>query len=279
MIRLTLAASARRIMHTVPVLSFALAVAAGPVHAQQGDLQARVAAAPDGTVRIAFAAREGVCGDGDCVSTHGDRSWHLRHSGSDDVEWEHECEGGPVRVVIELRDHVPVRMHTYVGGHWRTPRSGGPPVTDLGTVSAAAAADLLLSFARRLPSSPSSEAIFPATLADSATIWPALAMLARDPTRPTRTREQAVFWLGQAAADVTAGLDSIAEDGGVDRSVREQAVFALSQRPRDEGVPALIQIATNNHDPDIRRKALFWLGQSGDPRAVSLFEQILTGPR
>jgi len=55
-------------------------------------------------------------------------------------------------------------------------------------------------------------------------------------------------------------------------------VFALSQRPRDEGVPALIKIARQNPDPELRRKAIFWLGQSEDPRAISLFEELLTRP-
>jgi HEAT repeat protein len=133
-----------------------------------------------------------------------------------------------------------------------------------------------MSLARTSSTSPGSDAIFPATLADSATIWPTLVGLARDASRPHRTREQAVFWLGQAAGDVTGSLDSLAVDDTVDQGVREQAVFALSQRPPEESVPALIRIATTNHDPDIRKKALFWLGQSGDPRAIDLFEQILT---
>jgi HEAT repeat protein len=60
--------------------------------------------------------------------------------------------------------------------------------------------------------------------------------------------------------------------------VRETAVFALSQRPRDEGVPALITIAKKNPDPELRRKAIFWLGQSDDPRAIALFEELLTKP-
>jgi HEAT repeat protein len=64
----------------------------------------------------------------------------------------------------------------------------------------------------------------------------------------------------------------------VDREVREQAVFALSQRPRDEGVPALIRIAKTHNDPEIRRRAIFWLGQSNDPRALALFEELLTRP-
>lgn len=234
----------------------------------QETIGSRVAAAPDGEVRMAFAARPGVCGDGDNISTH-DRHY------SSDVEWDVECQDGPVRVVMHVQDHVPIRLHTYVGGRWRQP-AGGMTVTDLGTVGASDGAHYLVELARTIESPVGGDAIFPATLADSATIWPALLGLARDATRPHRTREQAVFWLGQAAADVTASLDSLAVDETVDEKVREQAVFALSQRPREESVPMLIQIAKSNRDPEIRRKAMFWLGQSGDPRAIDLFEQILT---
>lgn len=60
--------------------------------------------------------------------------------------------------------------------------------------------------------------------------------------------------------------------------MREQAVFALSQLPEARGVPVLIRVATTNRDRAIRRKAMFWLGQSDDPRAVALFEDILTKP-
>ena len=38
----------------------------------------------------------------------------------------------------------------------------------------------------------------------------------------------------------------------------------------------MIAVAKTNKDPEIRKKALFWLGQSGDPRALDLFEQLLT---
>ncbi len=90
------------------------------------------------------------------------------------------------------------------------------------------------------------------------------------------TRRQAVFWLGQAAGDeAVKGLDSIATDGGGDIEIRKQAVFALSQRPADEGVPILIRIARSNRHPELRKSALFWLGQSEDPRALTLFEEIL----
>ena len=63
--------------------------------------------------------------------------------------------------------------------------------------------------------------------------------------------------------------------GTDDEEVKKQAVFALSQRRNGEAIPALIEVARNNRYPEVRRSALFWLGQSGDPRAISLFEEIL----
>jgi hypothetical protein len=89
-------------------------------------------------------------------------------------------------------------------------------------------------------------------------------------------RKKAVFWLGQRAGEeITRDLGELANSESEDEKIREQAIFALSQR-RGEGVPALLQIARTNPDPRLRKRAIFWLGQSGDPRAVDLFESILT---
>jgi hypothetical protein len=256
------------------VAGLAAAASAG---AQSGTLESRIAAAPaDGDVRMSFTARPDVCGEGRSIITNTHSRVVRGSESSNDVQWDEDCEHGPVRVVLRLHGHTPTALRAYVGGRWREPGADATTVTDLGAVPAPDAAAYLLRLARTLPSSAGSDAIFPATLADSATIWPALTAIARDSTSPSRTRKQAVFWLGQAAGDATASLDSLAQDRRVDEDVREQAVFALSQRPRDEGVPALIRIAKGNTDPDLRRKALFWLGQSGDPRAIDLFEQILT---
>ena len=41
-------------------------------------------------------------------------------------------------------------------------------------------------------------------------------------------------------------------------------------------VRKMIRIARTNRDPNLRRTALFWLGQSKDPRALDLFEELLT---
>ena len=237
---------------------------------QQPDLARRIAAAPDGEVRMTFAARPGLC-DGH----------HRYMSGDDDTDVQYdedECDDGPVRVVLWVSAHEPIRLHTHLGGRWR-PRAN-ITITDLGVLPASAAADYFLGLAEQKSTHVGREAIFPATLADSAVevrIWPRLIALARDNSKPNETRKNAVFWLGQAAANATGALDSLVTDNSVDREVRESAIFALSQRPRDEGVPILINVAKNNHDPELRRKAMFWLGQTGDPRALELFESILTG--
>ena len=69
-----------------------------------------------------------------------------------------------------------------------------------------------------------------------------------------------------------------AEDEDGDFEVRKSAVFALSQLDNEEGVPSLIRVARTSPDPRIRKNAIFWLGQSEDPRAIALFEEILTTP-
>jgi hypothetical protein len=237
-------------------------------------LARRISDAPDGKVRFEFAARPDLCANGGYVS-HGNRSrmsWDSDYS--DDVEYTEDCMHDPVRVVLTKSGGQVARIRTYVGGHWRTPTA---TVTSIGPVSTREATDYLMSFASSASSKVGSEAILPATLADSVQVWPALLRLARDEARPKEIRTQSVFWLGQMAGEsITQNLADLTGEAAVDREVRKQAVFALSQRPQRDGVPALIQIARTNRDPEIRKTALFWLGQSRDPRALALFEEILS---
>lgn len=225
------------------------------------DLSQQLARLPDGTVRLSFAARAGVCGSGEHninVSDPGD-------------EWEADCADQPVRVALQLSGRRVVAVRTYVGGRWR-PDSAAK---DLGMVSAPEASRYFLELAGR-PEELSGDPVFPAALADSAVIWPALIRLARDSRLPEERRRTAVFWLSQQAGAVAGrALDSIAGDDRGNLEIRKQAVFALSQRPPDEGVPALIRVVRTNHDPELRKTALFWLGQTDDPRALEVFEEIL----
>jgi hypothetical protein len=231
--------------------------------AQAQSLSQRVQRVQDGKVRLSYATRPGVCGNGRNISVA---------RPTDD--WESDCQHGPARVVLDWRDGKLVKVDTYVGGRWREP---GAEVTDLGTVGAADAAAYLLDLAARVPGSVGDDLIFPATIADSATVWPQLARLGRDASVPRETRKSAVFWLGQAAgAEVTRTLGHLVEDT-TDREIQKAAVFALSQHKGDDAVPMLIRIAREHKDPEVRKAAMFWLGQTGDERAVAFFEEILTG--
>jgi hypothetical protein len=241
-----------------------VALLPAPLAAQS--LAQRVRGAGDGTVRLSFAAREGVC-------SRGPGSITIIDEDEDDEEWESDCERGPVRVSLRMEGGRVAESETYVGGRWR---AGRGRVTDLVLVPAREAADLLLGLAPQVGDDDGGELVTAATLADSVVVWPQLLRMARDTRVREETRRQAVFWLGQAAGDqATKGLDSIAADGGGEIEIRKQAVFALSQRPADEGVPVLIRIARTNRNPELRKTALFWLGQSEDPRALTLFEEIL----
>ena len=251
--------------------------------ALQGGLADRVAAAPDGQVRFSFATRAGVCGNGrNVISLECDDGSCGRHRTSSGNYYDDDggcpCEPGPARVALEKRGGQIVRLRTYVGGAWRA--AADARVTDLGAVPAIAAARYLLDLAARGSGDAGHDAVFPVVLADSLTVWPDLLRLARADSVPRETRRSAVFWLGQAAGEAaTRGLTELVDDSSVEVEVKESAVFALSQLRREEGVPILIRIARTHASPSVRKKALFWLGQSGDPRAIALFEELLTRGR
>ncbi|MBI2401359.1 MAG: HEAT repeat domain-containing protein [Gemmatimonadetes bacterium] len=215
-----------------------------------------------GPVRFSFEARPGVCGNGRNISTSRSTS-----------DWEPWCEPGPVRVAVELRNGRAVDLDTYVGGRWRTRRD---PVTDLGTVEPADAVAYLLSVTRDGTGSAAEHAVLPIALADAET-WPQLLALARDSSRSRAVRRSAVFWLGQAAGEAAVeGLPGLIAGPDEDLEVKKSAIFALSQLRQGGGVEPLIQIARSNRDPRLRKQAIFWLGQSDDPRAIALFEELLT---
>ena len=251
-----------------------------PAAASAQSLDARVAAAA-GDVRFAFTSRPDVIGNGrniiqwSCDSGPCRQQIDGNYSDGEGDDWRSACDTGPVRVTLRRREGRIVGLRVAVGGRTPTSVTG----TDLGRVAAPDAARYLLALASRAEGDLGSHAVFAATLADSVTTWPDLLRLARNRDVPEQTRSSAVFWVSQAAeVAATRGLHALIDEDATDREVREQAVFALSQRPREEGVPVLIRIAQSHRDPEIRKKAIFWLGQSNDPRALALFEQLLTRP-
>jgi hypothetical protein len=241
---------------------------ATPLHAQS--LASRIAAVDDGAVTFHYASRPGVCGDGESFVRTGRHSYHGSWSSKRAME---PCIFGPVQVRLTLEDGVVHRVETWVGPlRSRNAR-------DLGLVSAPEAARYLMTIAERATSKAGAKAIFPAVLADSATVWPALFPIARD-ARARAARQDALFWLSRFASGAVAGRpnDPFAEDEETkteDEELKTHAVFVLSQLPREEGIPQLLEVARSNPNWRVRSSALFWLGQSGDPRAIELFEAVL----
>jgi hypothetical protein len=95
----------------------------------------------------------------------------------------------------------------------------------------------------------------------------------RDPD--AHVRGQALFWLAQTASRRAPDAIRSAAFDDPEIEVKKKAVFALSQLPKDEGVPLLMSLARTHKSYEVRKQAMFWLGQSGDPRALAFFEDVL----
>ncbi len=232
-------------------------------------LASRIDAVRDGRVRMTFAARAGVCGNGSSWyrSRDGGRSGTFNGSwngyGGNDVE--NSCEQGPVRVVVVREAGDTKEIRTYVGGRWRADTG----VTDLGTVSATTAGTWLLQQAERGADRPARGALTAATLADSIDAASTLLRIAKDDSRGQDVKSSAINWLGEVVGDrVSSTLDSIAYEPG-DRELRRTAINTISRRPADEGVPALIKMAETLPDKELRRSAVQALARSKDARALA----------
>ena len=239
----------------------ALVLFAAPAAAQ--DLAARIATSRGDRITFTFLGKEGVCGDGENFNfggvrrTMGSRNW--------------DCEEGPVRVTLQMNGRQIMRLRTTVGG---AIPSGAD---DRGEGPAAQAADWLLALAERGEGRVSEEAVMPAAVARDVVIWPRLAAMAKRHSLREETRKQAIFWLGQQAADVAVGpLEEVLRDDP-EREMQQMALFALTQQHTDRAIDILLRTARTHRDREVRRTAFFWLGQSEDPRGIRLFEEVLAG--
>ena len=240
-------------------------------------IEQRVRAVRDGTVELRYAPRPGVCGDGSHYWSIGRGMRVSRGTVQNGMSTNAPCLPGPVHVRLRTENGEGRVVSVEVGP---TPRRSAGEVTDLGTVPAAAAADYFLDLASSGSGSSASRAVTAAALADSASVWRRLLDIAGDSTtRAKSTRNEASFWLALFTAAKLEGRDeSLAletDDDDERDDAKSSAIFALSQLRNREGIDPLVRIARSNKEARLRRKALFWLGQSGDPRAIALFGEIL----
>jgi HEAT repeats len=243
---------------------------ATPLAAQS--LASRVIAS-EGMVQVIYPSRPNACGDGvgSISNVFGEtRMYSGRATWSGRNGWTmRQCVHGPARLVVTVVASEVTRVRAYVGPIPPTP-------TDVRTISASAAeaitwtSDLVANGNARL----ASEMILPLILADGPEPWPALLKVARDDNRPRELRRSVMMWLSTGVSDHLGIGDA---DGGAsdDDEMRNQAIYVLTQRPKAEGVPQLIEIARSSKHPSARKTAIYWLGQSGDPRAVDVYAELL----
>ncbi len=247
------------------VRAVTVCIALGACSAGAQSLATRVTAAGQGEVRMTYATRAGVCGDGRNTVALGD-AFTMYPSMESYGSWSSStCVPGRARVSIFVGPSGIESVRTHVGGNWE-PSSAR--VTDLGAVSAAAAASYFLDLADKLDGRLARNTLLPAVIADSADVAQRLLAIAQRSSAPSETRRRAINWLGHFGdASMVQPLTALGRTADDEKkSVGEAALFALSRLPDGVGIPSLIDLARNSPSTRARGKAVFWLGQSGDPR-------------
>jgi HEAT repeat protein len=89
-------------------------------------------------------------------------------------------------------------------------------------------------------------------------------------------RRQAIRLLGERAGKRSLDfLSNAAQSTDGNTEVQIQAVRAISERKAEESVPVLLKIAKTHPNQLVRKQAIRALGESGDPRAVDFFREVL----
>ncbi|MEO9226118.1 MAG: HEAT repeat domain-containing protein [Gemmatimonadaceae bacterium] len=246
----------------------ALAACASPIPSGAQSLAARIKSAPTPRIQFEFAARPGVCGDGQSFVSGGNDSYYGSVRIINGVP-DQPCSAGPIRVVVDHADDAITNIETVAG-----PLHIATGATDLGTVSSHDAVDYLILIASTADGRAARQAIIPATLADGVDVTTSLTTIARNQNRPLDTRRAALASLAHGATDskaaaqrVTDLLVTTARDENETQAFRRAALDLLANVGHGDGIPALVQLATDTSTAWTTQEALRVVAQSDDPRA------------
>jgi HEAT repeat protein len=90
-------------------------------------------------------------------------------------------------------------------------------------------------------------------------------------------RKQAIRLLGERVSRKSFEfLSATAQSPDGNTEVQVQAVRAISEHHAQESVPILIKIARSHPNQLVRKQAIRSLGDTGDPRAIEFFREVLT---
>jgi HEAT repeat protein len=107
-----------------------------------------------------------------------------------------------------------------------------------------------------------------------------LFAVARDGAGNADVRRHAIHMIGERAGKRSLELlRETVESSSAETQVQMQAVHAISERPVEEAVPLLIKIAKTHPNQQVRRIAVHQLGESGDPRALEFFREVLSSSK
>ena len=242
-------------------------------------LPQRVAATATGFVTFSFATRTGVCGDGYAIVMD-DPDGKLVYTADGNVytgSWspmhiERRCDTGPARVRLTLRERRVTAIRTSVG------RTANAADRDLGTVAAPEAAGYLLDLAATSDEGIARDALLGAVIADSTRIAARLAALGRDKRLRAAVREEALRWMGRAAAresyeaDAERVLQAIVTDSTDVLAVRDRAIRALRSAPGSEAF--LRGAYARLSEPLLRDRVIRVVGAEPSPSTVTWLEAL-----
>jgi HEAT repeat protein len=241
-------------------------------HAQGSDLARRVNGAPDGLVKMTYASRDNICGDGRSFiadASSGARGYDVWFSEgmfsttSSMSDRGSRCTRGPVRLLLVVRDHRVVDVQPFVGpSSAATERAG----TELGTVAVNDVARYLLDLAAGGRDDIARSAILAASIADSVRIAGRLADMARTKSLGSSVRESALKWVGRIAAregdrDAMRVARTIAEDRQDQLDIRERAIRVIGEYEGD--VAYLRSLYPRLEEPTLRERVVRVVGESG----------------
>ena len=90
-------------------------------------------------------------------------------------------------------------------------------------------------------------------------------------------RRQAIRALGERVSKRSFDfLSATAQSNDANAEVQLQAVRAIGSRRSEESVPLLIKIARTHPNQQVRKQAIRSLGETGDPRAIEFFREVLS---
>lgn len=240
----------------------------------------RISQTRNGTVRLSFATRAIVCGDGQFIGFDLPDAFYMYSQWNDGYsvnvmrDVKPSCREGPLRLVVVKSGGRVEELRAAVGVSWR----GSGTAVDLGTVGAADAAQWLVTLAETAEDDVARVALLAAAAADSARIAERVLGLARNRDAPRAVRERAVRWaavVGGAEGrsdEVDRVLRALAADAAEPVALRERAVRDLRATPENRA--HLRSLYGRVEEATLRERILREVGSDGGDDDVTWLRDV-----